>query len=167
MKIWLITDTHFNHDKMVEFCDRPVNHTQLIGNNLLKQNLTQNDVLIHLGDICIGGDELVHNLYIKPLKCKKWLTLGNHDRKSQNWYLNHGWDWVGFNFTNTFFGKKILFSHIPLPDKDIFDFNIHGHFHNSNHHVDDPSWIQSPKHKLLSIENEEYRPVLLEKFINQ
>lgn len=165
MKTFIITDTHFNHQKLVELCGRPQNHTELIGGNLLKMNFTEQDILIHLGDVCIGRDAEAHDKYIKPLKCKKWLVLGNHDRKSRNWYLNHGWDWVGYQFSDSFFGKKILFSHIPLSnwESNGFDFNIHGHFHNNDHHPELRN--TDGKHLLLAIENTFYKPILLETFL--
>ena len=187
MKIFLTTDTHFYHDKMPLYCDRPENHTELIGELLLTAGFTENDVLIHLGDICVGKDELAHENYIKPLKCKKWLIRGNHDSKSNNWYLQHGWDWVGFMFQDRIFGKNILFSHTPilyveqqsgLWGTGSFDLNIHGHYHNTLHRLQEGKFLSdqekqrntelaniTSRHKLLAIEYTEYKPVLLEKFI--
>ena len=105
----------------------------------------------------------MHEKYIKPLKCKKWLVLGNHDHKSNHWYLNNGWDWVGRQFKWKYGGKYILFSHIPQPDDRWFDINIHGHFHNSDHRKRELELvaIYTNKHYLLAIENINYQPVLL------
>ena len=170
MKIYLITDTHFYHDKMVPYCGRPENHTELIGENLLRvgRTMASYDVLIHLGDISVGNDEEAHRRFIEPLTCKKWLILGNHDNKSKTWYLQHGWDWVGQHMYNFFYGKKILFSHIPVKDDGYYELNIHGHFHNSDHRKHEPELlaIQNPKQRLLAIEYTDYKPVLLENFIH-
>lgn len=38
MKIWLTTDTHFNHKKMIEYCGRPENFEEIIKKELLKIN---------------------------------------------------------------------------------------------------------------------------------
>lgn len=167
MKIQIITDTHFNHDAMVEYCGRPVNHTEIVGNNLLKLGLTEQDILIHLGDVCIGKDEEMHEKYIKPLKCKKWLTLGNHDHKSKSWYLAHGWDFVAEQFLTTYFGKKILFSHYPIVWDGVYDFNIHGHFHNSDFRRQEPEFIpiKNGYQRLLAIEYTNLKSVSLEDFI--
>ena len=64
---------------------------------MIKNNLAQikkTDTLVLIGDVCIGKDAEIHKRYIVPLKCRKVLVLGNHDRKSIHWYLTHGRDEV-------------------------------------------------------------------------
>jgi len=61
------------------------------------------------------------------------------------------------------FGKTILFSHKPQPDGD-YDINIHGHCHSNERKIEfEPD--MHPKQKLLAIENTDYLPIKLEKFI--
>jgi calcineurin-like phosphoesterase family protein len=181
MKIYLIADTHFNHKNMVQYCGRPENFTELIGKHLLEVGFTEEDILIHLGDVCIGGDQLIHDLYIKPLRCKKWLLKGNHEHKSDTWYLRNGWDFVGDKLVKTIFTKTILFSHCPTKSCDWFDLNIHGHFHNNLHRLQEGRFVVegekerneidmanlTEKHKLFAIEETDYRPVLLETFLKE
>jgi len=169
MKIYLITDTHFNHKKVIEYCGRPDNYEQLLFSTM--KNVPENGVLLHLGDICIGKDVEVHEKYIKPLKCKKWLIRGNHDRKSYNWYYEHGWDVVTDGMLLTVAKKQVLLTHTPRPIGK-FDLNIHGHFHNSTHRMEDPGKTAryklsdiGKKHKLLAVEYTNYQVVPLEKFI--
>lgn len=159
--IYVTTDTHFNHRKLEEFTGRPSNFEEQIHKWLVR--LTSDDVLIHLGDICIGRDEDMHQRYIEPLVCKKWLVKGNHDKKSNHWYLSHGWDFVATFIADTYFGKKILFSHVPQPIGD-YDLNIHGHFHNSDHRRREPELlaIYTDKHRLVALENTDLKPVILE-----
>lgn len=174
MKEYLITDTHFNHTKIIEYCDRPKNYEVLIWKGL--ENLPKDSTLIHLGDICIGGDKEIHER-IKSLSYKKILIKGNHDRKSNNWYLQNGWDFVCESLSDHFFGKYITFSHIPIAG--IQNLNIHGHFHNTLHRLLQGNWvvegerernedilkILTKNHKLLAIEYTNYKPVLLERFL--
>lgn len=174
-RTWIITDTHFGHDKMVEYCGRPKNHSDLILKNLAM--IQTGDILIHLGDFCIGNDELWHKLFFEELSgVRKILVKGNHDRKSNNWYLTHGWDFVCDKFSDHFFGNYITFSHIPI--NGIQNINIHGHFHNTLHRLldkkfypgeeernkeDFPLENYNPKlHRLITIENTNYKPILLE-----
>ena len=178
MKYWLTADTHFNHKVMEEYCGRPKDFESKILEGLDKIPVT--DILIHLGDICIGKDEGVHDLFIKNIRCRKWLIKGNHDRKSNNWYLSRHWDFVADTFSITLFAKKILFSHTPQKDNG-FDLNIHGHFHNQLPRLLKKRWVVedeeernkydisvlTPKHKLLALEYTNYQPVSLESFINQ
>jgi calcineurin-like phosphoesterase family protein len=166
MKYWLITDTHFGHDKLVEYCARPQGFEGKIMENLYK-TLSDDDVLIHLGDFCMGNDGKWTEMFMKQKKSKKWLIKGNHDHKTNSWYLNHGWDFVGKSIKDKFFGKNILFSHIPQIDDGWYDLNIHGHFHNSDHrkHEKELVVIKNPKQKLLAIEYTNYQPVLLNTFM--
>ena len=173
MKIWLITDTHFNHkDKMKQYCNRPDNYEDLIWDGF--DCIGYDDLLIHLGDICIGEDKVTHNILSK-YKFKKVLVKGNHDKKSNNWYLENGWDFVCDNFSLKAYGKNILFSHTPQPIGD-YDINIHGHFHNKDlSNLDkeiedrDKEMIKliTTNHKILSIEKTNYEPILLEHFLNK
>lgn len=171
MKFYLITDTHFNHKKIIEFCDRPENYEQLLFADM--NNIPEDGVLLHLGDICIGRDAEVHEQYIMPLKCKKWLVKGNHDRKSNTWYYNHGWDVVVESMSIIQGGKHIFFSHKPIvlpKTKSKYQaINIHGHFHNSDHRLYEPEMqrILTPAHKLLAIEYTNYRSVPLDKLLNK
>lgn len=178
MKIYLITDTHFNHEKIKEYCGRPDNYEQLLWKGL--ENLPKDCLLIHLGDVCIGKDLEVHER-IKKLPYKKILVKGNHDRKSDSWYLSNGWDFVCDKFSANYFGKNILFSHTPTKNSEWWDMNIHGHFHNNLHRLLEGKYVVdgekerneidlnnlTPKHKLLAVENTNYKPVSLESIISR
>lgn len=178
MKIFLTTDTHFGHRKMEEYCGRPPDFESRI---LKKLAQTRPDILIHLGDFCIGNDERWHATFMQTLNkntplCKKWLVRGNHDHKSNAWYLSHGWDWVGHYFQDRIGGRNILFSHSPVMYKklqsslwgsDSFDVNIHGHFHNNGHREGEFNPGDNlVKYRLLAIENTDYNPVELESFLS-
>ena len=179
MKIWLITDTHFGHDKMKEYCGRPDKFEKLIFKGL--DVVEPKDVLIHLGDFCIGNDEAWHIAFNEEVEGKHWLIKGNHDHKSNSWYLSNGWDFVADFFLDKYFGKNILFSHIPKKYNGEFDLNIHGHFHNNLHRLLEGRFVVegekernkidlsnlTSRHKLLSIEETNYQPVLLETFLNK
>ena len=174
MRIWCISDSHFGHDKMVEYCGRPKDFSRQIVSNLSKM-CRDDDILIHLGDICMGEDKYWHNAVIDRLNCKKWLVRGNHDKKSNSWYLAHGWDFVCEQFTDTYFGKEILFSHVPQRDNGTFNLNIHGHLHNNLERLKRKEYVTpdeearnigvvdilTPKHKLIALEFTGYKPVNL------
>lgn len=169
MQIWLTTDTHFGHEQIKKYCGRPNEFETLIMDKLRK-NVKNDDLLIHLGDFCIGNDSFWHTFFNANLSVsKKWLIRGNHDKKTNSWYLTHGWDFVGESVRDTLFGKKIVFSHIPIANDGSWDVNIHGHFHNSNHRAYEPELLRlyTPNHLLLAIENTNYEPVLLNTLISK
>ncbi len=162
MKIWVISDTHFEHvEKMMKWCGRPENYEELLFKAM--SAIPEEDVLIHLGDICMGKDSDVHAKYIAPLKCKKVLIKGNHDHKTLTWYMAHGWDVAMDMMYSEYFGKRILFSHKPQNDGD-YDFNVHGHLHNSRHH--DTEYTPNDKQRLVSVELSKYKLLNLEWIIN-
>jgi calcineurin-like phosphoesterase family protein len=168
MKTWIITDTHLGHSRLIEYCGRPINHTDIILENLDRM-IQPGDYLIHLGDICIGNDRDWHHLLNLSLQgVKKILVRGNHDKKSNAWYLDHGWDAVCENFTLKVENKTIVFSHIPLVDNG-YDYNIHGHFHNKEHRREKPEMkaIANDKQKLVAVEYTNYQPVLLTTLLKQ
>lgn len=162
MNIWLTTDTHFNHKALIEY-GRPFDFEERIKKNL-KNSVKENDLLIHLGDICIGNDVESSNWFKKELKCKTYLLRGNHDKKSLNWYFNNGWDVVADRLDIEMFGKKMCFTHIPVAWDGYFDINYHGHFHDTDHRRNEPEFnkIICGYNKLISLEATNYNPLKLE-----
>lgn len=165
MRIWIITDTHFDHKQMVQYCGRPENFTQKIKDNLLAL-VSPNDLLVHLGDVCIGNDK-ENNEWFKYIGCRTILVKGNHDKKSHEWYIQHGWDLCVDRFDLEMFGKKIAFTHMPVGWDGYFDMNIHGHFHNVNfrRYEEDLKKTLNGYHKLIALEYTNLQPVLLSNFI--
>jgi calcineurin-like phosphoesterase family protein len=153
---------------MEEYCGRPED----FGGRILVELascLKRGDILIHLGDISMGHDEDAHNSLnlIIPGGVTRILVRGNHDKKSNKWYLEQGWDFVCESFTDTYFGKKVLFSHTPAPIGD-YDINFHGHFHNSPSSRWEPEYVKNlskGKHKLLVLEDHYYKPWNLQEIL--
>lgn len=162
MTLYVISDTHFGHNKMHDYCGRPVGFEETILSNI-SHTCRLDDVLIHLGDVCIYKDEYWHEKLMDARDCKKWLIKGNHDRKSNTWYLEHGWDFVADEIKFDMFGKILLLSHAPVLDRTDFDINIHGHLHNT---LDRPERLEglTDRHRLIMCEHD-YRPVQLRRVV--
>ncbi len=179
MKRYLTADTHFNNINMIDRGLRPEGFNEKTWRGL--ENLPKGSILIHLGDICFGGDERVHER-LAQLPLHRFLVQGNHDNKSKSGYLEHGWHFVCDSYTEKIYGKNILFSHAPTRIfAEEIDLNIHGHLHTVYENADrklikfwankqhDAAFelqsLDSSKHKLLALEYTNYQPVNLEKFI--
>lgn len=124
----ITTDTHFGHKKIMEFAQRPLGFEQLIIDNL-EREANHNHILVHLGDVAWVGDKFWNRqLTSMPYK-RKWLLKGNHDKKSDEWYLDNGWDFIAESIVVNFNNKQVVFSHKP---REVLEgqLNIHGHFHN-------------------------------------
>jgi calcineurin-like phosphoesterase family protein len=162
MKNWLITDTHFNHEKIKALAGRPDNYQDLIIKNWCAVVATE-DIVIHLGDVIFSRQSELSEIIMK-LPGRKILVRGNHDHEKNHWYIERGFDFVCDSFT----WRDILFTHIPVKIPDGIRLNVHGHFHNDDHRSQEES-IQviydEEKHRLLAIEKTNYKPVLLDDVI--
>lgn len=164
MKVWLTTDTHFNHKRMLEF-GRPENYENLIYKHL--EDIPSGDMVVHLGDFSLGSteqDKKAVEKYSEILNGRyRILVRGNHDRRSNAWYVNYGFDFVCREFIDKMFGKKILFKHIPDAKYRNIDFQVHGHTHGKNHHDREIKDFYDPKyHVEVALENTGYKPIKLE-----
>lgn len=166
-KIFLITDTHWGHDNIIKYCNRPLNYNDLIIERW-KEIVSEKDIIYHLGDVIMGRHETLTNI-LSQLPGTKILIKGNHDNHSDNWYIRAGFDAV----LEKAQVNGVILSHKPsfLSELEINYgiINVFGHFHNA------PAdrWEFSLKeriidsHYLLSIEKVNYYPVLLEDVKNK
>ncbi len=176
MNYWLISDTHFNHEKLTEWGGRSGDWQEKLWKSI--RQIPKGDILIHLGDICIGNDEEIHyQLNEATLRdyvthdddVKKILVRGNHDKKSASWYLEHGWDFVCDGFHLEYMGETLLLTHHPMhPDMWRFTKNIHGHTHGNQHRAEEYSeWYSKDFHIDISPEVVGYQPLKLETILKK
>ena len=143
----------------VDFEERILfNHKQLVSND---------SILIHMGDVCMGDDAKQNTLFLESVSQArtKILIPGNHDNKSISWYYDIGWDFVARDFTMSCFGVTLLFSHTPslMVENAYQHFNIHGHTHANGHHaIDVAHYYDRSWHKEFALEQTDYYPVLLD-----
>ena len=164
MNYWVMTDFHLGHkDKMVKWCGRPENYEDILLHSLA--GIPDEDVLIFLGDFCIGNDEFWHETHLR-YKRTNILVKGNHDSKSDSWYYKHGWSAVVESFTLKRFGKTILFSHKPQRDSG-YDLNIHGHIHEATKLRYEQDVEDAKNDKQILIKPEQYKALSLKKICNQ
>ncbi len=154
MREWLITDTHFDHDNIGVYCDRPEGWIERILKNW-RTMVAPEDVVIHLGDIMVGNRRSLLDL-MNSLPGHKVLIRGNHDDKSPMWYIRNGLAFA----TDGLAHKGVTFTHRPSPVLyPGTDINIHGHVHNT-------LWRPVAQFsRLLAIEHVNYRPVNLMKWV--
>jgi calcineurin-like phosphoesterase family protein len=156
-RTFLITDIHFSHPNIKIYCNRPDNYEQKLianWNHLVKPE----DEVINLGDVIFHNPSELTNI-LKQLNGTHILVRGNHDKNPNNWYTNHGFSFICDKIQKC----GVLLSHRPVfPIPEDINFNIFGHFHNGEPDRWDRADQLTEKHKLLSIEHVDYKPVLLE-----
>ena len=159
MKFCVIADTHFGHTNIIKYCNRPFSCTEDMDEALIKnwnETVSNNDVVLHLGDFGVGNKEYVENI-IKKLNGKKILIKGNHDNWSDSFYRDAGFNYVS-KFPIIYGGSPdnngfYMMSHAPLLLSETTPyFNYYGHVHNDTRYSD------SPTSKCVSVERIGYRP---------
>lgn len=179
MKLWGISDTHFLHDNIVKYCNRPwepgEHELQIITN--FNQMVSPDDIVIHTGDIAFGTynykypKELLKHYY-SQLNGTHILIRGNHDEENNEFYINelgfysvHDYLILGTNF----------FCHYPVNEdkwvtKRQRELNqvfldsgctrlYHGHIHEKI--IDDVNKRNTFKHINLCSDANGYKPVFI------
>lgn len=162
MNYWLVSDTHFNHTKLEEWGGRSGDWQEQLWAGI--RALPDGDTLIHLGDINIGADSVVHDQFKDASKhLRTILVRGNHDKKGVQWYEEHGWDFVVDGIELIYQGHYLHMTHRPARPQGNTTFNIHGHTHGNMHrHEEFVDYYSSEYHLDISPEFMGYKPVRLD-----
>lgn len=127
MKIFVISDTHFNHENIISYTGRPFKTIDEMNREIIKKwnnKVGKEDLVIHLGDFALGSKEEIKELKNK-LNGTILLIRGNHDHQSK---INE----AGFIIIeDCIIIEDKIFSHYPLPKEEIPNglINVHGHIH--------------------------------------
>ncbi len=126
-----ISDTHFLHKQIVEYCQRPADHDAVMKENW-ERAVYPTERILHLGDLVLGRRADAEALLMgeNELPGEKYLIKGNHDKRSRSFYKSLGFELIE-PFVLEYMGWDVHFTHYPMkvvPDGAI---NIHGHIHNT------------------------------------
>lgn len=130
-KTFFISDTHFYHDRIIEYCSRPYADSIEMNEDLIsKWNAVvgKDDIVWHLGDFCFGSKDHVKEI-LSRLNGRINLVMGNHDHHKVGFYYESGFHRVYDHpvVVSNFF----ILSHEPMQwvkDGDVYA-NIYGHVH--------------------------------------
>lgn len=159
--IYFVADTHFHHNNIIKYCNRPFKDVDEM-NEILINNwnsvVTNEDTIYHLGDFCLSNTEEIKKIFNR-LNGNKILIRGNHDRKPAIFYEKLGFK-VLTNAPIILDEYKLMLSHKPLPDNLILDgyINLHGHIHEKE--LDNT--YKYSTHINLSVDVTCFKPVSLE-----
>lgn len=158
MRYFVISDTHFNHSRIIDYCNRPFRTDKEMNEEIIKrwnETVTNNDVIIHLGDFALGSRTEAAEIGKRLNGKKKILILGNHDNWSEEFYRTE----CGFHTVSRFpiiYNDFFIMSHAPQPLVETTPyFNFYGHVHNDNKYIDNAT------SKCVSVERIGYRPYLM------
>lgn len=156
MKTFVISDTHFAHKNIIDYCNRPFKDIHEMDEAMIKnwnETVSNDDVVIHLGDFGLGNKEYIRSI-IQRLNGKKILILGNHDNWSEQFYRD-----AGFHTVSRFpilYADFYICSHAPIQMPQLTCYqNLYGHIHT------DPNYVDNASARCFCVERIGYRPVLL------
>lgn len=149
-RVFVISDTHFGHKKVVEFRPWPTveEHDRAL---VERWNATvrKDDTVWHLGDVCLGGrDKLA---IMASLNGIKKLVLGNHDSYPHACYAEHFRKILGAAEWD-----NCILTHIPVHPYQLdmrYRLNIHGHMHSSK--------LEDSRYRNVAAEHLDYTPRLM------
>jgi calcineurin-like phosphoesterase family protein len=132
---YFISDTHFGHENIIRFCDRPFESVEQMNEAMINNwndRVTDNDHVYILGDFafrCVTSVEKI----LQSLSGKKHLIIGNHDKK-----------WMSTLDLDTYFEsvdhaayiiddnkQRIWMAHYPVICPPRFTWALYGHIHNN------------------------------------
>ena len=153
-RYFVIADTHFGHENVIKYCNRPFKDVDGMNYCLIKnwnETVSNNDTVFMLGDFAFGR-EAVEKI-VPRLNGRKILIKGNHDTYPNEFYRKCGFEEVSkYPILFEFF----LMSHEPLILSETTPYyNYYGHIHN------DPKYVETPTSKCVSVERINYRPLLI------
>ena len=157
--IYVISDTHFYHENIIKYCNRPFSTVKSMNDFILDSwidTVKPGDIDYHLGDVVMGN---ANYDIIKKLNGRKRLVVGNHDdimkvgkyfQKVMLWRMFPEWN--------------LVLTHIPIDLSDKtetrkYNYNVHGHIHDKT--------SPTNKHFNVSVEKINYKPIPLESIYSQ
>lgn len=132
MKIFVTSDTHFNHVNIINYCHRPFSGVDEM-NAAIEHNwnsiVDEQDTIIHLGDFAMADRKSSFPI-LERLKGNKILVKGNHDEKSI--YQHPAWSEVVDYKEIKLEGYRFVLCHYPFiswKGLQHGSINVHGHCH--------------------------------------
>lgn len=166
MKTFFTSDTHFFHENVIKFCNRPYGSAEHMNEELIKNwnnVVSDKDHLWFLGDFSFGTAQQTEEI-LSRLNGLKHLITGNHDRKGRCQKL----DWSKYFVDQHDYyrlkvnGEKFVLCHFPLASWERGYYNLHGHWHSTpdNYHS---KWMQHD----VGVDMNNYTPLLMEDAITR
>ena len=147
-RVWITSDLHFNHERIIGFCDRPFRDVETMNSALRRQLLKvgEDDLLIIAGDVVMGAESNILALFELP--GKKILVTGNHDftyggkprfdrfvEPDGRSVFDHV---VPFLYWTEGYGKSarpVMVTHVPLDMPASYDPSVSGQIKNYHGHL--------------------------------
>jgi calcineurin-like phosphoesterase family protein len=153
MERWVVSDTHFDHQRIIEYTNRPFSSVDEMNAVIIKNwnsVINPDDIVYVLGDFCFGNKTRLKEI-VSVLNGRKILVLGNHDKLTKTAYYEAGFETV--TKSPIIVDADFILSHQPIQGDLGKFYNIHGHRHKL------PTETQcSPKHFDIGVDDHNFFP---------
>lgn len=156
----IISDTHFGHENVIEYCDRPFDDVTEMDLRMVQawcHNVRTDDPIIHLGDVRHHPDALDEATWLSRLPGRPLLVRGNHDSPGPNFPFQVVESCVISHGRYCFY-----LEHAPVNNPEIWQ--IHGHIHN-NEPISYPFIHYERKNINVSVEQIDYAPISMDELV--
>lgn len=168
-KVWFTSDTHFGHERVIRFCNRPWDTIEEMNRGLIENwnsCVQPDDTVFHLGDFCWGGSSEWTSI-LSQLNGHIHLILGNHDIKNiRQGYMKY-FESVSFQSQILVEDQSIYLNHYPFLTyggiyRDQPVWQLFGHIHSKQGKSGKDT--MRAKHLLetqydVGVDNNNYKPV--------
>jgi len=160
--IWLWSDPHFEHKRVIEFCNRPfpsIDDMKMAMVNNYNNTISEGDVCIWGGDIVFGSTTYANEETL-PLFKKGYniQVMGNHDfNKKKIRPLEFDERHLLINIVID--DVEIIITHYPCKYNNRDLLNIHGHIHHKK--------SEEPYQFNISVDAIGFKPINMTKILKQ
>lgn len=171
--LFFTSDTHFCHDKIIDYCKRPFKdiqeHDQALINNW-NSVVGMDDTVFHLGDFCYGGFPKWQNI-VKQLNGHIYLIRGNHDDKQASAGIINLFEDTCYQARIIVNGQTVYLNHFPFMcfahgDPTMYgnncSYQLFGHIHSGPYSTSKDttrSRMLYPTQYDVGVDNNNYKPV--------
>lgn len=173
--IFFVSDTHFNHGNILNYCKRPYETVEQMNEDLIKRwnsVVKPNDTVFHLGDFMFGNIGRFWD-FRSRLNGKIYLIHGNHDYKLMcEGNIEEGFEDICSQMNIVVNGQKIYLSHFPFLAfdgiyKEKPSWQLFGHVHSNKDYLYSSPDISRLTYLLpmqydVGVDNNNYTPVSFE-----
>ena len=116
-KIYFVSDTHFGHKLIIDFCNRPFASVEEMNYKLIEnwnKKVPADGIVFHLGDFAWGGYPFWKSIR-DQLNGKIILIKGNHDEKNMTPTAEQElFEHVAYQMKIIIEGRKVYLNHYPF-----------------------------------------------------
>ncbi len=169
-RVWLISDTHFDHTNIIRYCNRPFGSVEEM-NETIRRNwndtIAPDDLVYFLGDLAYGRGSRPPRWWATQLNGEIVWVKGSHDRGVHVLSVIPNVVKVVSSETISCGGVEFMLVHDVFGTADGFclrwdGWTVHGH-----NHANQPHLNMVRRRVNVSVEVVDYRPISLARIVQE